>query len=364
MPPARPEALERISHRAVDRSLTLLGALQAMDRLGVKLLFVFDEQSFLGLISIGDLQRAIIDNRPMDTPVEELMRTDMIVAREGEDEAEIRRLMLHIRAECMPLLGPEGELADVVFWEDLFAADDLRPPRRLDTPVVIMAGGRGTRLQPLTNVLPKPLLPLGERTILEDIIARFRRHDVPAIFVTVNYKHELIRFYLDRVRPPLEVEYVLEDDYCGTAGSLAQLKGRIDRTFFVTNCDILINEDYGAILDYHRAVGNAVTLVASLKSTRIPYGTVESGEDGELVSLVEKPHHSYLINTGLYVLEPHAIDALEAGEFCHITELIDRVRSAGGRVGVFPISEKSWIDVGEWPEYREALLVFRSGPAS
>ncbi|MGB3468290.1 MAG: sugar phosphate nucleotidyltransferase, partial [Cyclobacteriaceae bacterium] len=151
------------------------------------------------------------------------------------------------------------------------------------------------------------------------------------------------------------LSYFKEDKPLGTAGSLYLLKNKINTTFFVSNCDIVIEQDYREIYEYHKENGNLITLVASIKSSKIPYGTVESGENGELVNLKEKPELAYMVNSGMYILEPSILKYIPENMFYNITDLIDRVKNDGGRVGVFPVSEKSWLDIGEWPEYQKVL---------
>ena len=153
------------------------------------------------------------------------------------------------------------------------------------------------------------------------------------------------------------IQYFKEEKPLGTAGSLNLIKSQISGTFFVSNCDIVIDADYSEFLDYHREQGNEITMVVSLKHIKIPYGTVETGEGGQVTNLTEKPELTYMINAGLYLLEPHLLEEIPVGEFYHITELIDAVRARGGRVGAFPISEKSWCDIGEWAEYKRTLGV-------
>jgi len=141
----------------------------------------------------------------------------------------------------------------------------------------------------------------------------------------------------------------------GTAGSMSLLKGKIDTTFFVSNCDILIEQDYSEILKYHREQNNEITLVAALKHYDIPYGTLKTGKDGQLKALEEKPALNFKINSGMYVLEPSLLDEIPKDEFFHITHLIEKIMKRKGKVGVFPVSEKSWKDMGEWSEYSKLL---------
>lgn len=215
-----------------------------------------------------------------------------------------------------------------------------------------MAGGRGSRLRPLTNVLPKPLIPINKKTIIEDIMDKFVEHGCCEFFISVNYKAEMIRTYLNTIsNTPYKIEYIEEKIPLGTAGSLQYLKGVVDTTFFLTNCDIVVNQDYSEILNYHRENKNEITLVGALKHLPIPYGTLSSGPDGELIELIEKPDLTFMINSGMYILEPNLINYIPSDEYFHITELIDIINKNGGKVGVFPVSEKSWIDYGSLKQY-------------
>ena len=255
----------------------------------------------------------------------------------------------------MPVVNDRREIVKVIFWEDLFGSPILPPKKQFHVPVVIMAGGLGSRLKPLTNVIPKPLIPINEKTIIEHIFDRFREHGCDSFYISVNYKAELIEYYLDEQNLPYNIVYFKENVPMGTAGSLSLLKGKIKDTFFVSNCDILIEEDYSEILEYHKRNNNEITIVAALKSYNIPYGTIKSGEKGELKELIEKPCFTFKINSGMYILEPHLIDEIPNDKFFHITQLIEKVKNRRGRVGVFPVSEKSWKDIGEWSVYLKEL---------
>lgn len=330
---------------------SLFQALKQMDTIRKKLLMVFSEESFVGLLSIGDIQRAIINNTDLSTPISKILRKDIIVAKEDEGIESIKDKMLKIRAEFMPVVSDSNKLTKIIFWEDLFADTPLPPKKQFHLPVIIMAGGFGTRLKPLTNVIPKPLIPINEKTIIEHIFDRFYEHGCDHFYISVNYKAELIEYYLSEQKLPYKLVYFKEDKPMGTAGSLSLLKGKIQETFFVSNCDIIIEQDYSEILEYHKQNNNEITVVAALKNYPIPYGTIQTGERGELKELIEKPNLTFKINSGMYILEPHLIDEVPENEFFHITQLIEKVKNRGGRVGVFPVSEKSWRDIGEWDEY-------------
>lgn len=345
----------RISDLIISKETGILTALKHMDLVRRKLLIVLDGETYIGLVSIGDIQRAIINNIELSRPVSTILRNDYIIAHQDTSSDEIKRLMLLIRAEFMPVVAENGEIIRVHFWEDIFGRNTPAPLKQFNLPVVIMAGGLGTRLKPLTNVLPKPLIPLGEKTIIEEIFERFGNHGCKEFHISVNYKADLIEFYLNNLNLKYSLSFFKEEKPMGTAGSLSLLKGLINQTFFVNNCDILIEQDYSQILEYHRENKNEITIVAALKHFPIAYGTIETGINGQLIELKEKPELTFKINSGMYILEPHLIDEIPGNTFFHITQLIEHVQKRNGNVGVFPVSEKSWKDIGDWNLYMKEM---------
>lgn len=344
-------------NRVINYNDSLLQALKKMDELDKKLLIVFDEKkNFQGLLSVGDIQRAIISNRSVDTEVKEVLRENIRVAKPEDFFEEIKEMMLEFRMELCPVLDAENNIVEVYFWEDIFGDDDIKPREHFNLPVVIMAGGFGTRLRPLTHVIPKPLIPIEDKTMVEHIFDRFNVYGCDRFYLSVNYKSSLIQFYLKEQKLPYSISYFEEDKPLGTAGSLSFLKKELNETFFVSNCDILIEQDYSEILNYHRENENELTVVAVLKNYAIPYGTIDTGENGELLSLNEKPDLTFKINSGMYILEPHLLNDVPSNEFFHITDLIEKIKQRNGKVGVFPVSEKSWKDVGEWQSYINNIM--------
>ncbi len=337
-------------NRTIDLNDSILNALKKMDALDKKLLVVLNENGFAGLLSAGDIQRAIIQNKDLNTKISQVLRRNIRIASPEDSLETVKQMMFDYRMELCPVVNERNEIVEVYFWENIFGEDAFEPQNKFNLPVVIMAGGMGTRLKPLTNVLPKALVPVGENTIVEEIMNRFHKHGSNNFFLSVNHKSELIEYYLNAKGLPYSLSFFKEEWPMGTAGSLSLLKGRIKETFFVSNCDIVIEQDYSQILEYHKNNSNKITVVAALKHYNIPYGTIESAENGQLVDLVEKPELTYKINSGMYILEPEMLQFLD-GDFMHITHLIERVKSMGEKVGVFPVSEKSWKDIGEWDEY-------------
>ncbi|MDP3150334.1 MAG: nucleotidyltransferase family protein [Ignavibacteria bacterium] len=335
----------------VDSSDSILFVLKKMDEVNRKLLIVMEEKRFLSIISIGDIQRAIINNIDLNTRIKNILRSQIRVAKIGDDINEIKNNMNLRRNEFMPILSETGELYDVIFWEDIFQTKFNKSQNKINLPVVIMAGGKGSRLKPITNVLPKPLIPLREKTIIEEIFSSFSLYGCNDFYVSVNYKADFIEYYLKEQNLPYNISFFREDKPLGTAGSLYLIKNEIKETFFVTNCDILIDEDYSEILEYHRKNSNEITIVAALKNYSIPYGVIETGNNGKLVEILEKPDITFKINSGMYILEPNLLNEIPQNDFYHITHLINQLLKRDGKIGVFPVSEKSWIDIGNWKDY-------------
>jgi dTDP-glucose pyrophosphorylase len=327
-----------------------------MDAINRKLLIITKDEKFIGILSIGDIQRAIINQKNLEEPVSGILRSIITVANINDSEDDIRQKMIEMRAECMPVIDDGGYLRDVIFWEDIVKNELSQKKTQISAPVIIMAGGMGTRLRPLTNVLPKPLIPIGDKTILEEIMDSFIEYGCKDFFISLNYKAEMIQYYLDNeISESYNISCFREEIPLGTAGSLHLLKEKIKDTFFVTNCDIMVDQDYAEIMSYHKEASNELTVVAALKHISLPYGTIETGENGVLKNLTEKPEMTFLINSGLYILEPHLIEDIPQNTFYHITTLIETLKEQNRMVGVFPVSEKSWKDIGEWKEYFKFL---------
>ena len=349
--------LNKIKNRAISLLDTLLGAMKLMDNIKVKMLFVFNDEHFEGIITIGDIQRAIINNVSLESPVSAIVNKNKKYAKPNESIGCIKKKMLELRAECMPVVDDEGNLVDVYFWDDLFKHSEIQHREKIDLPVVIMAGGKGTRLKPLTNVIPKPLVPVGDKTILEVIMDQFEGIGCRKFYMSVNYKSDMMKFYLDQLDHKYNIEFFEEKKPLGTIGSVSLLKGKIMTPFFVSNCDSINEQDYRDVYDYHVSNHNDMTIVTMVKSFKIPYGVIETGEDGLMVDLKEKPEHTYMVNSGVYILNPELIDEIPEGQFFHITHLMEKVKARGGRVGCFPVSEHAWHDMGEWPEYLKMINV-------
>lgn len=326
-------------------------ALETIGQASAATLFVVGENRRLrGVVTDGDLRRWILQGKSLAEPITRAMHANPIVVRMGYTNADARGRMLKHQVECLPVVNGVGRVVSLVRWMDLFEKKET-PRVKTNTTVVIMAGGEGHRLAPLTRILPKPLVPIGDKPIIEHIMDRFRAYGTKDFFVSINYKARLIRAYFQE--EGCAVTYIEEKKPLGTAGSLGYLRGKIDKTFWVSNCDILIEVDFSDVLRVHRADGNDVTLVGSMKHYTIPYGVCHLGANGALQGINEKPEYDFLVNTGVYVMEPAVLRHIVPGQHLHFTELVARLIAKGGKVGVYPVAETAWMDMGEVEELKK-----------
>ena len=329
-------------------------ALKRMSEVGKKCLIIANEGKFIGTLSDGDARKALLSGKSIDSSIKGMFNENAFSVFEGQfKEEDLKKVFLEQQYDLIPVLDKKNIVKDIVEWGDLFQPQSSSP--RSDMPVVIMAGGEGSRLKPFTNILPKPLIPLNDKTVIEKILDSFTDSGFYNFFLTVNFKGKILAAFFEELEPDYSITFVEEKIPLGTVGSLRMLKEELKSTFLLTNCDVILNLDHGDLIDFHKKNNCEITLVASAKKLTIPYGACEIDQQGYLSKIIEKPSLDYLINAGLYVLEPSVLKEIPDGEFFHITDLIEKLKSKGKRVGVFPIEDGAWIDIGQWEEYKSAL---------
>jgi dTDP-glucose pyrophosphorylase len=332
-------------------------AMEQLEKSEEKIVFVVDGESRLvGSLTDGDIRRWILSDGDLKAQVLHVCNPKPYVVEEGFGFEQIRSHMLNGNLSCVPVVNRTRTIVQLLFWKEMFhGGAATKAKRRLNLPVVIMAGGQGTRLAPFTSVLPKPLIPIGDRTVIEIIIDQFLPYGLDNFHLTINYKSKILKSFFEELSPKYSVAYIEENEPRGTAGGLRALYLPANENLIVTNCDIVIQADYADLVSFHTDNNYDLTLVASLKEYHIPYGICELGQGGTLARITEKPQYSFLVNTGMYVVRRDRLDLIPEQTRCDMTEFIERIKKAGGSIGVFPIGENAWIDTGEWTEYRKAL---------
>lgn len=312
-------------------------------------LVVDDFDKLLGVFTPGDLRRYFLCKGVLTASICDAMNPNPIVFKSHSEVKKYEKYLV-----IFPVVDEQGKVKGVYNEAKVANTSDSL----LDVPVVIMAGGKGTRLYPYTKILPKALIPIGEYTISERIIQNFEGFGCNEFFMIINHKAGMIKSYYDDMDKKYNMHFIKEEKFLGTAGGLAYLKGKIDKTFFLSNCDILINSDLECIYKRHKQEGNKITIVCAVKEVEIPYGVIENDEIGTVTNIVEKPSYSFMTNTGLYVVEPEIIDFIDEDIIIHMPEIAQRYIQMGERVGVFPIPEKEWMDMGQFSELKEMMKAF------
>lgn len=345
----------------VNDNIKIIEALKLLDETADKVLFVVDNDSkLLGALTDGDIRRYLLNGRNLEDNIFDVYnRSPKFVLEKDYTIDSLKKYFLKYKVPVIPILDEHHKLINVAFWEKVFSEkSNRRAKRKIHIPVVIMAGGRGTRLDPFTKILPKPLIPIGDKPIIELIMDKFHEYGMADFYVTLNHKSKMIKAYFEEFKTKYKITYIEEDKPLGTAGGLKYLPSKVSGAFFVSNSDIIIEEDYGKILKFHKENRNEITIVASVKNYNIPYGVCEIENGGKLRKIKEKPNLSFLVNTGMYIVNSSALNTIPKDKFYHITQLIEDIKSDGKRIGVFPVSENAWIDIGEWEKYKETLEKF------
>lgn len=334
------------------QTMTIIEAMDKIDKNAKGILFIVNSDNMIeGCITDGDIRRWLLKTGDLNAEVSNAM-THTPRALFVEEKSKAVNVMHRENITALPLLNKDKTIADIVFAtkESIIKADCS--DSLASVPVVIMAGGKGTRLYPYTKILPKPLIPIGETPIVERIMDYYAKYGVNKFYMTVNYKKEMIRSYFADIISNYNIVYVEEDMPLGTGGSIKLIEDTFDKPFFVTNCDTLILADYSDIYKYHIESGNAITIVSALKNVVVPYGVLQSGKNGEVKGMEEKPKLSNLVNTGMYIINPEVVELIPANTFFHMTDLVDVVMKKCDRVGMYPVSEDSFLDMGEFSEMR------------
>lgn len=329
----------------VDVKCPIIDVMEKININAKGIVYVVDKGALIGSITDGDIRRYILDKGNLNESAIVIANQNVKYLFEDSEE-NIVKTEKEFQVLSLPIVNQKREIIKIYFRDEVVENEK----EKLSIPVVIMAGGKGTRLYPYTQILPKPLIPIGDKTITEHIMGRFEEYGCNKFTMIINYKKHFIRTYFDDSENNLNVSFVEEEQFLGTGGGLKLLENKINSTFFMTNCDILIEEDYFKILKYHKKNENIITMVCAVKKMVIPYGTVEIAEDDKVIGFKEKPEFSFITNTGFYVLEPEFIKMIPENTFVHITDIIQQCIDEGRKVGVYKVSEDKWLDMGQLEE--------------
>ena len=332
----------------VQENADVIEAMKLIDAGARGIAFVCRGRQLCAAVTDGDIRRHIMTNGSLTDPIMKIANVPPIYLEQGMEDMAAD-IMERNDITAVPIVNSNREIIDICFWRDMYRNRETGKPS-LKLPLVIMAGGKGTRLKPYTDILPKPLIPIGEKTITEHIIDRFAEYDCKDVMMIVNYKKDFIKAYFQDISTESRIMFVEEEEYLGTGGGLHLLTDHLNGTFFMSNCDILIDADYDRMLDYHRTAGNVITMICARRRFDIPYGTIQTDDEGRVTELVEKPGLEYKINTGFYVIEPAFLRKIPDNAYIHITDVIGKCIEEGEKVGTFLIDDDCWMDMGQLDE--------------
>jgi len=337
----------------VTAELNIFQTIQVIDKAASKFAVVVDSTGqLLGTVTDGDVRRGILRGIPLEAPVSQVMNSHSEVVSADLEVRDAAGIMRSRQISHLPVVDGRGRLVGV------YSLDELSAPQKRDNLVVLMAGGRGQRLAPLTANCPKPMLSVGGRPILETIISSFQQAGFYRFRLSVNYMADvIINHFGDGTKFDCEIQYLEEVEQLGTAGALALLPERPDLPFFVMNGDILTKANFLNLLDFHTEAASVATMCVREYSIDVPFGVIQL-ENDRIRQIVEKPTHSMFINAGLYLLSPSALDHLPAtrGLF-NMTDLFGRIIETGGIATSFPLHEY-WLDIGRLSDYERAHTEF------
>ena len=337
----------------------LKDALNKLSETGEKCLIVIKDKQkkILGTLSDGDIRKAILKNFDLTQKIEFIYKKNPYVLLQNKfSKKDANKLFLDYKIDLIPIVDEKSKVKDFISWNNFFG--DKQKNKELNIPVIIMAGGKGDRLQPFTKVLPKPLIPINDKPIIEHVIENFLKFGIKNYYLSVNFKSRVLKAYFEESKHNYEISFLEEDKPLGTSGSLKLLKKHNLKSFIVTNCDTIIDIDLNDFYEFHKTNNNDISFVVTSKNFTIPYGICDLDQNEEFEKIKEKHNFNFLVNTGLYMVESKIIDLIPDNSTYDMNELINNAKNNKMKVGVFPVYEESWIDIGQWGEYKKTVEKF------
>jgi len=340
--------MQEIEDIIVYESSTILEVLEKIDKSSKQLAVVVDEnKKLLGTISDGDIRRALLKNISLTDNIRDVYFKEPSVASINDTKEEILNICRRKKIHQIPVIDNDGNLIGLEVLDELISKEIKT------NKVVLMVGGLGTRLRPLTEETPKPMLNVGNKPILHTIVEKFAEYGYIDIIMCVNYKsHKIKEYFKDGSKFGVHIEYIYEEQRMGTAGALSLLANKPTEPFFVMNGDLLTNINFEALENYHNSYHSIGTMCVREYDFQVPYGVVNI-ENSSILSIEEKPVHKFFVNAGIYMLSPEALTYIPKDSFFDMPSLFERLIEEEKKVVSFPIREY-WLDIGRMEEYKKA----------
>jgi dTDP-glucose pyrophosphorylase len=346
--------MKSIKNITINLSATIKDALKIIDAGAMQIaLVVDDEKKLLGTLTDGDIRRVLLKEGSLEATVSAALFRNPTVCKVNDTKDQILKIAIARKLHQIPVVDLEGKLVGI------YEIDDLLKPKKYSNKVVLMVGGLGSRLRPLTNERPKPLLEVGNKPILETIIANFSKHGFHNIILSVNYKSEMIKDYFgDGRKFGVKIEYINEEKRMGTAGALSLVEDLLTEPFFVMNGDLLTNVNFEHMLDFHIKNKAMATMGVREYDFQVPYGVVNIN-DHQIINIEEKPTHSFFVNAGMYILDLTVLKLIPKNSFYDMPTLFDKIIETNSKALSFPVREY-WLDIGKMSDFEQANSEFHS----
>ena len=347
--------MKKIKPYLAFKKYNLAQAIEVMKKNGQRCCVVVDsDYRLLGTLSEGDVRKVVSKKSNLKKNIMNFCNRNSKYFVEGNyNDSQIKKVFFKKRYDLIPVLNKDRIVKKVLLWH-LFFGSRKKTEKKLNTKVVIMAGGKGTRLNPLTKILPKPLVPIKDKPIIEHIISRFARYGINDFYFTIKYKMEIIKAYFNDTKSKSRIQYLEEKKPLGTAGGLKKLYGKIKNSFFVTNCDVLIDANLVNFFNFHKREKSDLSLIVASQKHTVPYGVCQINKD-KLEKITEKPKLNYFVNAGLYLINPKVLKLIPQNKYFDMNNLIKKAIEKKYKVTAYPIAQKHWIDIGQLAEYKKHL---------
>ena len=334
-------------------NFTIQRAIKLLNIQEIKCLVITDKKKkLIGTIMDGDLRRAIAKNKnALDENIEKVINKKPFIFKK-KDIPNIKNFIkskkIDRKIQLIPVVDKNLKLIKTINLDKfIIKKSNVNYPKKLELiSAVIMAGGKGKRLERFTELFPKPLLPYKNSTVLETIINKFKIAGVKKVYLTLNYKKNLIKSYINNKIDQINLDFIEEKKALGSAGAIAYLKTKMTKDFFLINCDTLADIDLEKVYKFHKNMKNDLTIIAANKIFSIPYGSCVLKKSGIFEKIVEKKNYVELINIGMYVLSPKIPKQMKLNSKINMDQLIKKLKKLKMKIGVFPINEHSWVDTG------------------
>ncbi len=339
-------------------------ALELIKKSGVKGLVVINKNNqLIGSISDGDIRKAILKGTKLKNKILNIFnKKPHYLINKKYNQKKLNDLFYKKNFTIIPIIDEFKKVKKIITIKTI---KKKRSPAKLNKntllkniPCIIMAGGKGTRLEPFTDILPKPLIPVNKKPVIEHIIKNFENYGVKKFILSINYKAQILKAYFNELKPSYKLKFIYENKPLGTIGSLSKIKKSEAKNFFITNCDTISSINLISMYKFHLQNNYDLTILASSKKHQIPYGVCYARKNSDLIEIKEKPKFDFLVNAGLYLAKNSILNFVPKNKRYDFTDLVKILKSKNKKVGIFTVYENNWLDVGQWDEFKKTVSFF------